>query len=121
MRFSDAVMTDCHNGSNTTAVFAMYYDPEFAEPYVGVPNRDDQLLPVKIWPNPAIRTLQVESTVALLEGVSVLDLAGRTLLRQNVQDYRCQIDVSSLLSGMYLLEIICDGKKQYEKFVKTTK
>lgn len=121
MQFSNSLMTDCHNGSNATAVVAMYHDPEFAEPYVGVPDRDDQLLPVKIWPNPTIHTLQVESTESLLECVSVLDLAGRTLLRQNVQDYRCQIDVSSLLSGMYLLEIICDGKKQYEKFVKTTK
>ena len=118
--FSSTVMADCHNGSGAAAVVAMYHDPEFAEPYVGIPHREVMPHPVKVWPNPAVSTLQVESEEAELESLSVLDLAGRTMLWQKVQDYHCQIDVSALPSGMYLLEIVSDGRKQYGKFVKTT-
>ena len=117
LSFSDAVNVNCTN----CAAFAMYYDPAFAEPYVGIPDREDRTLSVKVWPNPAVRTLQVEIEEALLEGVSVLDIAGRTLIRQKVQEHRCQIDVSSLPAGIYLLEIVSDGKKQYEKFVRSAK
>ena len=118
LHFSDAVATDCHNGSRGSAVLAMYYDPGVANE---VPDREDHTLSVKLWPNPAVHTLLVESGESMLENVSVLDLAGRTMLQRNVQDYRCQIDVSPLPAGMYLLVIVSDGRKQYEKFVKATK
>ena len=121
MHFSDAVATDCHNGSRGSVVLAMYHDPAFAEPYVGIPDREEMSQPVKVWPNPAVHMLQVESEEAMLENVSVLDLAGRIMMRQNVQDYHCQIDVSALPTGMYLLEIVSEGRKQYEKFVKAAK
>ena len=114
LSFSDAVQTHCTN----CAAFAMYYDPAFAEPYVWIPDREDISQSVKVWPNPAVRMLQVESEEPMIENVSVLDLAGRRMLRQSVQDYGCQIDVSSLPAGMYLLEIVRDGRKQYGKFVK---
>ena len=121
MSFSSTVEADCHNGSGASAVLAMYHDPEFAEPYVGIPDREGVPQSVKVWPNPTVNTLQVESGESMLENVSVLDLAGRIMMRQNVQDYHCQIDVSALPMGMYLLEIVSDGRKRYEKFVKATK
>ena len=117
MHFSGTVESGCLSGS-ASAVLAMYYDPGLANE---VPDREDHTLSVKLWPNPAVHTLLVESGESMLENVSVLDLAGRTMLQRNVQDYRCQIDVSPLSAGMYLLEIVSDGRKQYEKFVKAMK
>ena len=117
LEFSPNVVASC--GTNDAkSTIAMYYNPAFGNE---VPDREDHTLSVKVWPNPAVRTLQVEIEEALLEGVSVLDIAGRTLIRQKVQEHRCQIDVSSLPAGIYLLEIVSDGKKQYEKFVRSAK
>ena len=116
VRFSDEVMADCHNGSNNTATFAMYYDPDIVN---GIPERENKFLSVKLWPNPTANTLSIECEGTSLERLSVLDLTGRTVLRQSVDGFHSQIDVSSLPAGMYLLEVVSDGRKQYEKFVKS--
>ena len=118
IHFSNSVEANCYNG-NSTATFAMYHNPDFTEPYVGVPDRHISGLSVKVWPNPTVETLQVECGEAILESVAVLDLSGRTLLHQSVGDYQSQIKVSQLPAGMYLLKIVSDGRTQYEKFVKS--
>ena len=115
VRFSDEVMADCHNGSNNTATFAMYYDPDIVN---GIPERENKFLSVRLWPNPTANMLYIGCEETSLEYLSVLDLTGRTVLRQAVDGFHSQIDVSSLPAGMYLLEIVSDGRKQYEKFVK---
>lgn len=115
MEFSSNVVASC--GTNDAkSVIAMYYDPAFANE---VPDREDCALSVKVWTNPAVQSLQVESDETLLESVSVLDLSGRELHRQTVYDHRCRIDVSRLPVGMYLLKITGDGNTWYEKFLKS--
>lgn len=118
MRFSNTVETNCSNG-DFNAVFALYYDPEFAEPYVGIPERPQQFLTLKVWPNPTIQTLQIACEETLMESVTVLDMTGLELQWQPVSDNQCQIDLSPLPAGMYLLKVVSNGRAQYEKFVKS--
>ena len=117
LEFSSDVVASCGTNDPKSTI-AMYYDPAFLDE---VPDREDLTLSVKVWPNPAVHMLKIESEEAMIESVSVLDLSGRELCRKFIYDLSCQIDVSRLPVGIYLLEIVSDGSKQYEKFVKATK
>lgn len=48
-----------------------------------------------------------------------MDLNGKTLFRQSVNDNSASVDVSRLPAGTYLLETACKGEISVEKFVKT--
>ena len=114
IHFNNSIGTNCPSENN--AVIAMYYDPDIVN---GIPERENKFLSVKLWPNPTANTLHIGCEETSLEYLSVLDLTGRTVLRQAVDGFHSQIDVSSLPAGMYLLEIVSSGRKQYEKFVKS--
>ena len=74
---------------------------------------------LKIWPNPANNYLFVETDYAQIDYVSVLDLNGKTLLKQSVRDFKTMINVSQLSAGTYFLETVCKGQVSIEKFIKT--
>ena len=115
--FPDDVTAYSCGSSNM--VLAMYYNPEFAEPYVGIPDREDKPIPVKIWPNPTAMTLNVECESTPIEQIAIQDMTGRELLRKRVGDYQDVIDVSSLPEGLYLMKVVGDGRILYEKFIKS--
>ena len=117
MQFSNSLMTDCHNGSNATAVFAMYHDPEFAEPYVGVPDREDLSQPVKVWPNPA----RDEVVVMGIAPEEVTEITVLTMQGRQVASFRNEyrFSVSRLAPASYIVRVVtAEGKVHYLKLVK---
>ena len=116
--FSESVVAISNPGIDN-AVFALYKNPEWATPYVGVPDRGGQRGDLKLWPNPAGRVIHVECAQSLIDYVTIMDLNGRTLMREVVSGNSAAIDVSRLPAGTYILETVGKGDVQTEKFVKT--
>ena len=63
--FSNNVSANCPSGLSS-AVFALYHDPEFTQPYVGIPSCSRQEHTLQIWPNPVCSVLNVKKTDSLI-------------------------------------------------------
>ena len=116
--FSSSVVADCTPG-RYNAVLALYHDPEFATPYVGIANRGEHFSDLKIWPNPTSNILYVGSDRAPIDYITIMDLNGKTLVKERVGNYCASVDVSRLPAGTYLLETVGEGEVSVGKFVKT--
>ena len=110
---------DDHQHSH--AVVALRHDPSILEPYpedtTGVALYTKTS--IKIYPNPTSNTLYIESEDATIDHVVVLDMTGKEILRQDIFNNRGEINVSSLPNGIYLVETICKGGYQINKFIKS--
>ncbi len=116
--FSDNVVANSNPGSDN-AVFALYRNLEYAEPYVGITGYGERASDLKLWPNPANGIIHVEGGRSPMDYITVSDLTGRMLLRRNVGASSATIDVSRLPAGTYILEVVGGGDVRTEKFVKT--
>jgi len=73
-------------------------------------------------PNPATDYLQISSSTGIYNGdveVSITDIAGRDLIRQNIYRQNEKINISSLLPGMYAVHIYENGNEV--KVIKVVK
>ncbi len=116
--FSNSVSASCPSGQSA-AVFALYSDPSFAEPYVGISDYEENLSSIRIWPNPTNNILYVESDNIPIDYITIMDLNGRILVKENVGDNSFVMNASCLSAGTYLLETVCKGQVSIDKFVKS--
>jgi len=67
--------------------------------------------PVEVYPNPVNEMVTVEFTNANAERVEIMDLTGKVIMTVNVDGISKNIvDVSGLASGLYMMNVIADGK-----------
>ncbi len=73
-------------------------------------------LPVKVYPNPATDHVTVEN----LDGgeISILNMNGSVVLKQNVTGNKTNIDVSGLADGVYILKTVNNTNTTTTKFTK---
>ena len=72
-----------------------------------------------IAPNPATKTLIVNSPFGGKAVVMIKNISGSTVLKQTVSQQQARIDISSLSAGVYFAEITDDrGQIQSVKFIK---
>lgn len=116
--FSDDVVADCDNPGRSHAVFALYHDPSFAEPYVGINHYAEDVASIKVWPNPTSNILYVESDNSPIDCVTIMDLNGRIIMKEKVGDNSFVVNAARLPAGLYFLETVCKGARTVEKFVK---
>ena len=116
--FSDDVAAECDNPGRSHAVFALYHDPSFAEPYVGINHYDEDVASIKVWPNPTSNILYVESDSSPIDCVTIMDLNGRIIMKEKVGDNSFVVNAARLPAGLYLLETVCKGQVSIDKFVK---
>lgn len=69
------------------------------------------------YPNPVSETLYVVDA-SIIETISVFDMLGRELIHNAVHSEKTQIDVSSLLSGTYLVNVKTNGSNESFKVIK---
>lgn len=80
---------------------------------------------VKIYPNPAVNTINIEakglSNASGLADIKIYDLSGRMVLnsQENIKgnELKKQLDVSSLIPGLYVLEVGTDKLKEQFKII----
>lgn len=83
-------------------------DPEFAariwDPHWGI-NENEYTVSVSVWPNPATSTVNIAGEN--LEAVYMYNAVGQLVMMLNVQDEeQSSIDVSSLNSGIYFMNVV---------------
>ena len=72
-----------------------------------------------IYPNPARSTVTVSTGSLTANGIQVYDSEGRILFSKNLEvPQLIQMDVSTWTSGVYIVSVICDDKKVWQKLVK---
>lgn len=81
-------------------------------------NRKD--VKVEVYPNPTNDFLTIKTTGMSSKAIRITDMTGKTVLQLNSNENQSKIDVSSLTSGMYLINIIDQGKSNSitERFIK---
>ncbi len=80
-------------------------------------NENEAELDFKLYPNPAINTINVISS-QVFNKLVIIDINGRILKSINRYNVKCEIDVSALSNGVYFLEIQSDDSKSVKKFIK---
>ena len=74
---------------------------------------------LKLYPNPAISLVTLESETAVMETVTIFNLMGQQQNSQTVNDHHCTLDISGLAPGLYLLRAsFPDGRSETLRFVK---
>ena len=116
--FSNNIVANCNNQPNSNAVFALYHNPEFSTPYVGISSYGNKQSNLRIWPNPANNSINVVSDNNLIDYITIMDLNGKILMRKNVGNNIAILNVSLLPAGTYLLETVGKGEISVKKFVK---
>lgn len=117
VHFSNSISVNCPSGSSS-AVFALYHNPEFATPYVGIPEHDGPKPEVRLWPNPATVKITIESEEEFpIVSVAVADMQGTILTLLPVNDVRCTLNVHNLAPGTYLAHVQTKAGISDVKFV----
>ena len=75
----------------------------------------------KLYPNPAYNYVTIESQNAL-NRVNIYTIEGRLVKIHSIKNplLKCKIDISHLSKGLYLLEVLSNGSKTIQKFVKNS-
>ena len=107
---------------NSHAVFAYKYDPSILEPYpvdsTAVPQYDERLSEIRLYPNPATDRVVIESPEGLPVGmVAVTNKSGQLLFLQPATSCRTEISVRDLPSGLYVAHVSTSVGSTAIKFV----
>jgi len=70
-------------------------------------NNQNQISGLQVYPNPTKNILNITTDLNSTKNVEIYDMVGKKVLVENTQ---CQLDVSSLVTGMYIVKITEDGK-----------
>ena len=98
--FSSDVTADCYSPGLSSAVIALYHNPEFTQPYVGIPEYDGPEPEVRLWPNPATDKITIESEEEF-----------------PVNDVRCTLNVHNLAPGTYIAHVETKAGMVDRKFI----
>ena len=81
---------------------------------------DERQNVIKVFPNPAHESLQIEWNTIQPERIEIRDFTGKSILQKEWEksNLNTSIDVSNLARGMYLVKIVGKEGEYLQKFVK---
>lgn len=83
-------------------------------PSLGIQDPSDS--PVKLYPNPAIRTLTIEGIESGIVDYTIVNALGKTVASGSTRNYR--LTLNNLPQGSYFLLLDSDGKTIRQPFIK---
>jgi len=90
----------------------------FGVPGTDVGIKETEKIDIIIYPNPAQDRLSI-STKQDIDSIVIYDLSGRVVMRQNLNNKNSNLNIKSLSSGTYLVQIFNKGKLlKSEKLIK---
>jgi hypothetical protein len=102
-------------GINTPLFFCI---DNFTTANQGVNIVKNQLKSISIYPNPTTEILYINSTSIGEKDVKIYDNTGRLIIKTNFSNSQLQINVSSLLSGIYHIKIQENGQLINQTIIK---
>lgn len=96
---------------DTIPVFWLAIGPDGIQ-YSSIDETDDSQNNFKIYPNPAKTYFWVENPELDILQIEVIDLYGRSVLKQetNKNDYTVKVSINDVVNGMYMVRIHSDKK-----------
>lgn len=76
---------------------------------------ENNLQEFAIYPNPTQNILNIETQEQIIETIKIINLQGVIVKEVGITD---KIDISSLASGMYFIQIFSEGNRITKKFIK---
>jgi hypothetical protein len=102
----DSLGNGCHNTSSSAALLVTGID-------------EIELVNVKIYPNPATNNITVDlPTLTNKATATVYDVLGAAQHQVALYQQKTSIDISSLASGVYFIEVFADKKMKRQMFMK---
>ena len=122
LTFGHDMTLDLYNDNRSCAIIALKYDPSILEPYpegpVEVAQYDERLDRIRLYPNPAVDRITIESPEDLpIDGVAITNLAGQFLGVRIVDATHADINVRDLPAGTYIAHINTRAGNTERKFV----
>jgi hypothetical protein len=122
MNFDQNITLNFDDHQHSHAVIALRYDPSILEPYpvdsTAVPQYDERLSEIRLYPNPATDCVVIESPEGLPVGmVAVTNESGQLLFLQPATSCRTEISVRDLPSGLYVAHVSTSVGSTAIKFV----
>ena len=122
LTFGHDISLNFTDHGNSHAVFAYKYDPSILEPYpvdsTAVPQYDERLSEIRLYPNPATDRVVIESPEGLPVGmVAVTNESGQLLFLQPATSCRTELSVRNLPAGMYVAHVSTSVGSTAIKFV----
>ncbi|KAF2519166.1 T9SS type A sorting domain-containing protein [Flavobacterium salilacus subsp. salilacus] len=71
-----------------------------------------------IYPNPATDVINIATDNGRVENVKIYNLLGQRVMEASPAQSTATVDVSTLTNGMYIINIVIDGKENTTRFVK---
>jgi len=99
------------NGDGTVYVYLLQY-------IAGTTNINNTLSnsDIKIYPNPTTNYLTIETS--LKSSIEILNIQGQTIMQQQLQQEKTDVDISELAKGVYILRLHSNEKTAVTKIVK---
>ncbi len=73
---------------------------------------------IEIYPTPTATHLTIENNSALIQKIRITDITGKLILKAEGNSTKYTIDVSKTASGVYFVEVVCNEKSWWKRFVK---
>ena len=123
---NDVIISELPEGEHTIHVWLVDHmhnaiDPPVEETITftidtGLSNSDIEILDVKFYPNPANENfVTIISTVEGLKNIKVFSITGRKIMDTSI--HSSKIDVSSLTSGIYSINVTINGQSKVSKLI----
>ncbi|HRB72471.1 MAG TPA: T9SS type A sorting domain-containing protein, partial [Flavobacterium sp.] len=113
LTYSICEIANSTNCSTATAIVVV-------APPMGV--ADFNAASVSIFPNPAVTTVTIKMMNNYSNAsVTVFDMNGRQVIRQNLHNEESSINVDQLEAGVYIFNIVTDQGKTTKRVIKTNK
>ena len=85
---------------------------------VGGAVNETSLSSLKIYPNPVSSQLMISMENECMDACEIIDINGKTIARQTLDNNQATIDVSYLPAGIYILNIVVGERSINQKFIK---
>ena len=85
---------------------------------LSVPTKDKEEMSVLIYPNPVTSILTVSTEGEKIKELSVINVIGEILLKEEVNGKERNVDISTLAKGMYLLQVQTEKGVSIKKLIK---
>ena len=66
---------------------------------------DAQVIDSKLYPNPSVKDITIESSNYLISNIKIVDIYGKVVMNKNCNNYNLNINLTSLKKGLYFVYI----------------